>query len=219
MKGIIAITTQNHVITVITYVVKDSYDGNMWEKVTNKQRMIDSVLRGDPLVNEVVDSEDSMTFGEVQAAALGNPLMKERTEVVNKLAGLEISFRAHRNQQLQGEMLRDDLSKKIPTLKRQIEIEKADIKARKDTKGDAFQIKIGDQVYTNRADADKALQEVIKNFKEPSVTKIGEIGGFDMNFRLENLYRQRSGAMEVVQMQVTITLMNYGTYRVKANSV
>ena len=84
----------NEEVEIFTYVVKDSYDGNMWEKVTNKQRMIDSVMRGDPLVNKVVDSEDSMSFGELQAAALGNPLMKERTEVANKLAGLEINFRS-----------------------------------------------------------------------------------------------------------------------------
>ena len=209
----------NKEVEIFAYVVKGSYDGNMWEKVTRKKRLIDSVMRGDPLVNKVADSEESMTFGELQAAALGNPLMKERTEIANKLAGLKVTFRAHRNQQLQNKVLYGDLSKKIPTLKRQIEMITADIKARTDTRGDKFKIKLGDKIYTNRADADKILQGIIENFKEVEITKIGEIGGFDINLRLENLYKQKSGAMEVAQRQVIITLMNRGTYRVKTNSV
>ncbi|MBQ7630637.1 MAG: hypothetical protein IJS81_10570, partial [Selenomonadaceae bacterium] len=209
----------NKEVEIFAYVVKGSYDGNMWEKVTRKKRLIDSVMRGDPLVNKVADSEDSMSFGELQAAALDSPLMKERTEIANKLAGLEVTFRAHRNQQLQNKVLYGDLSKKIPTLKRQIEMITADIKARTDTRGDKFKIKLGDKIYTNRADADKILQGIIENFKEVEITKIGEIGGFDINLRLENLYKQKSSAMEVAQRQVIITLMNHGTYRVKTNSV
>ena len=71
---------------------------------------------------------------------------------------------------------------------------------------------IGDTEYTKRAEAGKAFDELIETFDKTTSTKVGEIGGFDLNMRAEHTQALRGGVLETISTRVIVTLSNRGTY-------
>lgn len=205
---------ENPEVEIFTYVTKGSYDANMWDKVRYKQQMIDSVMRGDPAAEEMDDisSNSSAEYGDIEAIAMDNPLMAEKVNLdaeVMRLKSLESSYNKEQRR-MRGELQK--LPAQIEQAKADAGRASADIKDRVSTKGDDFRMKLGDKVYTKRADATKALEAIEKSFRKPVSTKIGEIGGFEIHMRFDQAYVENIGGGQVVHGRNVIQLVNHGSY-------
>ena len=74
-------------VHVFRYVTEGSFDAYSWQLLERKQRIIDELLSGTfsggRLDADVGDA--ALTYGEVKALAVGNPLLRERVEVANEI--------------------------------------------------------------------------------------------------------------------------------------
>lgn len=204
---------ENEEVEIFTYVTKGSYDANMWEKISIKQHMIDSVMRGDPNIKEIDDISDSAgDYESIAATGFENPLMGERARLnsrLNTLKKQQVMFAQQRRQKATDQK---KLEAEIPQIKQRIADLNADIALKTDTTGDAFKMKLGGTTYTNRPEAKKAFTELVESFEKEANTKVGEIGGFDINMRAEHTFAQRGAAIEVISTRVLVQLANNGTY-------
>lgn len=81
----------NERVFIFRYITKSSFDAYSWQLLETKQRFISSILSGHLLERDGSDISDTvLSYAEVKAIAIGNPLVKERVEVANKLDKLII---------------------------------------------------------------------------------------------------------------------------------
>ena len=90
---------QNAEVSIFNYVTKGTLDSYLYQTVTDKARFIAQLLddKCPARVSEDCD-EKVLTFGEIQAAAEGNPDFRRRIELSNEIAELKM---------LQSEFLRE----------------------------------------------------------------------------------------------------------------
>lgn len=172
---------QNKEVEIFNYVVQDSFDANMWEKLKNKAAIIAQAMSNDTSLRTVEDADVvTLSYAEVESAATGNPLIKKQLDLRGEVT-------KYNNARTQFMKQQRDAERDIAELPEQIEEQKDiiakiddDIKARQDTKGDNFKMEVGGKTYTAREEAQKALEaEMDKLPKEASKT-IGKLGGFNV---------------------------------------
>ncbi|MEE0955802.1 MAG: helicase-related protein [Eubacterium sp.] len=121
---------RNPKVFIYRYITAGSFDAYMWQLIENKQRFISDLLSGsiDPNHRSEEDIDEVvLSYSEIKALAIGNPLVKERVNAFNHLNRLQIA-RSGRNKELQA--VRDlicTLPKKVDTVKRQIALIEQDI--------------------------------------------------------------------------------------------
>lgn len=180
----------NEEVEIFQYITEDSGDAFMIEKVKNKAEMISAFMHSDPTVFEIEDINDmSLKLNEALMIADSNPLLRERVQVQQDLEKLKLAQKIYIQEQTALQSDKNKLEKEIPAFEYQVKNLKLDAAEKIETKGDAFQMKIGDTVYEKRTDADSALKDLLKDFKTTTTVKIGEIGGFDIKRR--NYLRQQ----------------------------
>lgn len=175
---------QNSEVEIFNYVIKDSFDANMWEKLKNKASIIAQAMSDNTNLRVVEDADiATLSYAEIEGAATGNPLIKDQLKLNNEVtkyshASTEFNRKVHTAEtQLQ------TLPEKVAGAEETIGRIERDIKARKSTRGDDFAIILDGKTYTKRADADKALAGI--NAKLDNVPKeIGSIGGFKIKASL-----------------------------------
>lgn len=107
----------NEKVHFFRYVTESSFDSYTWQILENKQRFIAQFLSGslDALHREESDCADTvLSYSEIKALAIGNPLIKERVELSNELEHARINQR-QKNKSLQ------DLRELLEELPRKIE--------------------------------------------------------------------------------------------------
>lgn len=171
----------NDEVEIFNYVIKDSFDANMWEKLKNKASIIAQAMSKNTGVRVVEDADMvTLSYADVENAATGNPLIKKRLTMKGELTKLTNASRQFAYQVRDAEYDMESLPKKIEAAEHRVELIKSDIKALKDTSGDNFVMKIMGHTYTKRKDAMAALEKAAKKFKNTPTT-IGEIGGLRIN--------------------------------------
>lgn len=86
-------------VYIFRYITRGSFDAYSWQILENKQRFIASFLSGTAAAREVSDISDTvLSYAEVKALAIGNPLIKKRVEVANKLDRAKIASRGRQKQ-------------------------------------------------------------------------------------------------------------------------
>ena len=77
----------NPAVRIFRYVTEGSFDAYSWQLLENKQNVIDELLKG-TYEGRFLDSdvgEARLSYAEIKALAVNNPLLKERIEVSNEL--------------------------------------------------------------------------------------------------------------------------------------
>lgn len=199
---------ENKEVEIFNYVVKDSFDANMWEKLKNKAAIIQQAMSGDMNMRTVEDADlVTLSYAEVEGAATGNPLIKEQLQVQNDLTKYQHAQTAFRKKVRDAENVLDGHEDRIAEQEKVIGKIEKDIAARKDTSGDNFSMLVGNKGYKERAKAQEALDKILKVFNRHQAMDIGKIGGF----RLSAVYDDVNG--------VKLQLVNNRAYRVQTNSV
>ena len=171
----------NDEVEIFNYVIKDSFDANMWEKLKNKASIIAQAMSENTGVRVVEDADMvTLSYADVENAATGNLLIKKRLTMKGELTKLTNASRQFAYQVRDAEYDMEILPKKIEAAEHRVELIESDIKALKDTSGDNFVMKIMGHTYTKRKDAMAALEKAAKKFKNTPTT-IGEIGGLRIN--------------------------------------
>ncbi len=82
---------------IFRYSTEGTFDGYSWQLLENKQRFIASFLSGVATGAKVDDIADSvLTYAEIKALAIGNPLIRKRVETANRIDHLRIT--SHRRE-------------------------------------------------------------------------------------------------------------------------
>lgn len=214
---------ENKEVEIFTYVTKDSFDANMWEKLKNKANIISQAM-SDNLSNRVIEDMDAVVvnFAEVEALASGNPLMAEKTMVdaeVNKYSLLHASY----NQQRQANERRAlVLPNKIDVAKADLKAAQEDVKSRQDIKGENFVMELSGKRYTERAVASEALSKLMDSYTNKSGSVVGKIGGFDLRLKARDTVTFKigeDGAKEKVYIAVDATVVGKGLYTAQTASL
>ena len=175
-------------------------------------------MSGDSTMRVVEDADlVTLSYAEVEGAATGNPLIKEQLSLNNEVTKYAHAQTSFKKKQRDAERDIETLPAEIEQLKKTAEKIKADIAERTDTKGEAFTMKIGDTIYTERSKAETALKNILKGFTAKVSTKIGEIGGFD----LKAMKTEAGYSVDGVEAEsgVRLQLVNHFSYAVDTASV
>lgn len=213
---------ENKEVGIYTYVTKDSFDANMWEKIKNKQHFISEALSAD-ITQRIIEDNDvlAMSFAEAESLASGNPLMAEKVLIdaeVGKYTSLKNSF-DKKQSRIKREL--EKLPGKFENATKASEKATLDVKQHKDISGKNFSIKIGNRLFTDRKKAQLALDKItepILKEQNKNNTKIGEIAGFDLKARFVPTSTTLYGHTTKTSGEVILTLVNNWSYEAK-NSI
>lgn len=121
----------NSKVYVYHYCTEASFDAFSWQILENKQRFIAQFLSGS--LSSVHRNEDDcadtvLSYAEIKALAIGNPLIKERVKVANELEHAKINHRHKRKELLNLQELLNTLPRRIEQRKILISNAKSDNK-------------------------------------------------------------------------------------------
>ncbi len=93
-------------VNIFRYITEGSFDAYSWQLLENKQRFISDFLSGTSSARDMEDIDDMvLSYAEVKALAIGNPLIKKRVEVANRLERSKINCRGRQKQLKQLEIV------------------------------------------------------------------------------------------------------------------
>ncbi|MCI6283595.1 glucosaminidase domain-containing protein [Selenomonas sp.] len=165
----------NKEVEIFTYVVKDSFDANMWEKIKNKASIISQAMSPNIMERSLEDADlVTLSYADVESAATGNPYIKQMLDAKADVAKLTNASTQFQKQQHDAERKAKELPATIKNEKNILALIEEDKAARIDTHGDKFQMEIAGKTYDKRADADKALDALPLKTTPQDVGHIGE---------------------------------------------
>lgn len=182
---------QNPEVQVLRYITEGSFDSYSWQTLERKAKFIAQVTRGSLDVRDIEDIGDTaLSFGEVKALASGDPMVMEKAKADNDLARLERLQRAFNRS---ASSLHQQIETRNDTVSRisdQIPLLEAAIEKTTSTQGDAFTMRIGQHVTSERSQA----AELLANWTRRHVSTyasvgrdlgtVAELGGHQINARV-----------------------------------
>ncbi len=86
-------------VFIFRYITENTFDAYIWQILENKQKFIASFLSGTSTARSMDDIADVvLSYAEVKALAIGNPLIKERVEVSISLERTKLACRSRQKQ-------------------------------------------------------------------------------------------------------------------------
>jgi hypothetical protein len=178
----------NPEVRVYRHVVRQSFDGYLWQTLERKSRFITQVMRGRLDVREIEDIGDAtLSYTEVKALATGNPMLMDKAKADAELTRLERAERAHHRNQ---DALRYTVTRLqariagLDSLTRDIDVAVA---RRRDTRGDAFAMQVDGVAHSKRAEAGQRLKRVVLDAagavsqgERRHQVRLGQLGGFEV---------------------------------------
>lgn len=77
---------ENKEVSIFRYITEGSFDAYSWQLLETKQNFIAAVLDGSIKERSGSDVDDTvLSYAEIKAIAIGNPLVKQRVETANEL--------------------------------------------------------------------------------------------------------------------------------------
>ena len=103
---------QNKRVYVYNYVTEGTFDAYLWQTLENKQRFISQIMTSKSPVRSCEDvDEQALSYAEIKALCVGNPLIKEKMDLDVQVAKLRVLKADHQSQNFR---LQDKLLTKFP---------------------------------------------------------------------------------------------------------
>ncbi len=173
---------RNETVMIYRYITNGSFDAYSWQLLENKQRFISQIVNGDNVsrsgdeVDEIV-----LTYSEVKAFAVGNPLIKARIETETELQRKQMLRSRHERAKVEAKEQLIKLPAKRQELIRLAGILEKDIALAKANTSSSFSMFLWDETYQKRRDAGERLIELIAEFAFIREEKlIGKYRGFGL---------------------------------------
>lgn len=171
----------NKEVEIFNYVLQDSFDAVMWEKLKNKAAIVAQAMSNNMQQRTVEDADlVTLTYADAENAGTSDPLVKERITLDSEIKKYKHAQVAFNRKVSTAEATLETAPKEIGLLKSAIEKIKGDIAARQDTSGDNFRMTISGKEYVERKAAQEELGKVLAKLSSKTSVKIGEISGFDV---------------------------------------
>ena len=178
----------NPEVHITRYITEGTFDAYMYQLLEAKQKFIAQIMTSKTPVRTAEDiDETALSYAEIKALASGNPLIIEKMQLDADVAKLKLQKSEHLSQRYR---LEDKLIKVYPMrISEERELisayEKDIITLSKNTlRGDekVFNpMEIHETLYTERADAGKAILGLCKQMTTPQPREIGKYRGFRMD--------------------------------------
>lgn len=177
---------QNAAVQIYRYVTEGSFDAYMWQTLETKAKFINQIMTGDTHVRRIEDIDSrALTYAEVKAIASGNPLVIEKASIDAEIARFTRLRSQHAETQYRIRSTVRRLGEEIPIISQRLENVKLDIATRTETRGDAFEIRIANGTFKDRAQAGESLNRLAGQLAGRGCEKeIGEFAGFRLVLRI-----------------------------------
>ena len=114
-------------VYIYRYITEGSFDAYSWQLLENKQRFITELLTGTAKDADERKLDDAvLSYAEVKALTIGNPLVKTRVETVNELSRLKALLGDEQKRVNEVERLKQTLPLSISELKQRLRDIRAD---------------------------------------------------------------------------------------------
>lgn len=124
----------NSHVLIFRYVTESSFDAYTWQILENKQRFLASFLSGnlDRSHRSEQDIGDMvLSYSEIKALAIGNPLIKSRVEVSNRISRVRTSAARRHTELQQYQKMIMKAPEECEALRKQISAVSADVRKEK----------------------------------------------------------------------------------------
>ena len=184
----------NPKVKIFRYVTEGTFDSYSWQLIENKQKFIGQIMTSKSPVRSCEDiDEAALSYAEVKALATGNPYIKEKMDLDIQVSKLKLLKANHTSQKYR---LEDNISKHYPVqiaaMKERLAGYRADVQTYTQNKPldkDAFSMKIGTRIFTDKKEAGAALIDMCRSAKQPNMAvTIGEFQGFKMSVSFDSFY-------------------------------
>lgn len=185
---------ENKEVEIYHYITKGSFDNFLWETQEKKLKYITQIMTSKEPVRAAEDiDEQTMTASDFKALATGNPYLRKKMELENKLNLLENQRRAfYRNRDSARDTL-TQIEQKLPSLQQRLPRIEEDRKKADVTKEVDFSIVLADQSFDKKEEAGLRLHELITT----NVSETAELRtlGTYRGFELKALTQERQAAI------------------------
>ncbi|MCC7187022.1 MAG: lactate dehydrogenase, partial [Acidobacteria bacterium] len=210
---------QHDVIDIFAYATEGSMDAQMWQNNERKARFIAAALSGDTSIRRLEDLGEGQAnqFAMAKAIASGDPRLMQKAGLEADIARLERLRFAHQDDQFAiRRQLRDAELDIEHSTRRIVEIGE-DLDRLVPTAGDTFAMMVGEERFTERKLAGRALMKEILTLvqlQHEGEIAIASIGGFDLEYSGQRFGRDgcryttmlvRTGAETEIELPVTTT--------------
>ena len=172
---------ENKIVRIKRYVTKGTFDSYLWQIVENKQRFISQVMTGNTPARTFDDKDTStLNYAEIKAIATGNPLIKRKMEIENRISDLRALEQYHMRDKFNMEYQATKvLPQRIAEAKSDISGLERDIVTRNQKTQVNFSMQLGKNTYDSesKAKAGELIYKATLNSKYHGV-EIGEYRGF-----------------------------------------
>lgn len=193
---------QNPEVQIYRYVTEGTFDSYLYQMVENKQRFISQVFTSKSPARVMQEIDDAvLSYNEIKALATGNPMIIEHANLETEVNKLKMLNASHLSQRYE---LEDKILKYYPQeisrLNERISGYTADIARREGNtpakKEDFPPMQIHGTVYTEKAEAGKALIEACKQLTNSDPVSIGSYRGFEMQLFYETFSKEYRVALK-----------------------
>ncbi|MCQ2443838.1 MAG: helicase, partial [Oscillospiraceae bacterium] len=168
-------------VKLFNYVTNGSFDSYLWQTVENKQKFIGQVMSGKTPVRSCEDVDEvALSYAEVKALCIGNPLIKVRAELDTDLTRLKMLKSTWQREQYR---LSDQVSKILPasisSTKALIERLTPDAAQAEQTKEAGYEsFTILGKTYIEQKNTEAALLTIVGDMPFDTPKYVGEWRGF-----------------------------------------
>lgn len=174
---------ENKGVEVYHYITKGSFDNFLWETQEKKLKYITQIMTSTDPVRSAEDiDEQTMTASDFKALATGNPYLRQKMELENKLNLMENQLRAfHRNQDNARSTL-NTVSEKLPALEAKLSRFEADKLKSEGSKNQEFCITLAGQIIDKKKEAGEQLHTLLENnvSANKELRTLGSYRGFEL---------------------------------------
>lgn len=151
---------ENKEVRIYNYVTKGTYDENLWDTVNTKKNVINQLMIGDKSTRNADTSDvDGDNFEVLIELANADPDTKRYRQVMSQLTELESAKTTFEKSQELSKRVLVTAPELIDKFKTAIESVKDDMATLEKTSLAKFSMKIGQAVYENKIEANKAFSK------------------------------------------------------------
>jgi N12 class adenine-specific DNA methylase len=175
---------QNEEVSIYAYATLGSMDATSWQMLERKARFIDLALSGDRTVRKLEDVESTVNqFAMAKAIASGDARLMQKAGLDARVDQLRRQKAAHFDDQIAVRWRITGVQGTMQDAKERIANIRADIARHVDTRGDAFEMRVGEHVFSERKNAGEALLTQLRHaekFRKQGEWTAGSVAGFDL---------------------------------------
>jgi len=177
-------------VKIVSYVTEGSLDRTFWQIIGNKLRFVKQVMTPGGTTQRAVGEEDAaqLTPEQLMAAASGDPRVLQKVQLDEDLKNLHAGRKRHDSEQYKLKAAVASGERNLPMLERHAENlakDAGDMEKHVD-----FKIHLNGQDYADRPEAEKALEQALKDVQDPYGigVRVGQFKGLQLMRRGEKLY-------------------------------